>query len=266
MKGIKTPPPAISPCSRQSLHQQLRSNTGQTKPHSHQQPTHTHRPPIPPAPSPTLPIPPPALHPAMPPAQTQPHPPPILTSPTLHSATKATIENPTCSPRHSDSTMSVHPPAPKLSKSMCPQYQERSHLFHNTAIQELHNYGKSPDHPMAWQVQHEQRFGKDNLQQTYTTEHTFPHIILLLFKSTYLQSNELSPLFHAYPRAGLLHHEWLQVHNFPFEHLRLPNPNWKTQDTIDDNRVDLRLACLLHFNGDLAAVHRYIGGEHVSAH
>ena len=82
----------------------------------------------------------------------------------------------------------------------------------------------------------------------------------------YLQPDELTLLFHAYPHAGLLHREWLRVRNFPFEQLRLINPNWKTQTTIDAYCVDLRLACLLHFNGDLAAVHRYIGGKHVRAH
>ena len=44
------------------------------------------------------------------------------------------------------------------------------------------------------------------------------------------------------------------------------HPCWKTQTEIDNGRVDLRLSCLLHFNCDLTAVHRYIGREHIGAH
>ena len=38
------------------------------------------------------------------------------------------------------------------------------------------------------------------------------------------------------------------------------------QEEIDPYCIDLCLACLLHYDGDLANDHCYIGGEHVGAH
>ena len=97
-------------------------------------------------------------------------------------------------------------------------------------------------------------------------EHSFPHVILLLFKSGFLAASPLLALLHAYPHASHLHRKWHCLHDMPFQDLHLPNPCWKTQTEIDNDRVNLRMSCLLHFNCDLAAVHCYIGGEHVGAH
>jgi hypothetical protein len=45
------------------------------------------------------------------------------------------------------------------------------------------------------------------------------------------------------------------------ESLRELNPNWQNQERINDKHVSLRLALLLHFKFDLAAVQRFLGGS-----
>jgi hypothetical protein len=51
------------------------------------------------------------------------------------------------------------------------------------------------------------------------------------------------------------------------ESLREPNPNCQNQERIDDKRTSLQLALLLHFKfGSLAAVQRFLGGQHTAAH
>jgi hypothetical protein len=42
-----------------------------------------------------------------------------------------------------------------------------------------------------------------------------------------------------------------------------PNPKWQIQTEIDEDRIDMQIAMLFHYNMDLAAVHWWIGGNHV---
>lgn len=137
---------------------------------------------------------------------------------------------------------------PTLTKSMHPEY------FHRSAL------------PKAYELARTQKFGKDNLTHSYTTERAFPHVVLPLFKCGFLRRRDLSVLFVAYPRASVLWTEWRRVRRFDFRILRQPNPGWEAQTEIDDHRVDLRLACFLHYNMDFAALQRFHGGNHAGAH
>jgi hypothetical protein len=60
--------------------------------------------------------------------------------------------------------------------------------------------------------------------------------------------------------------EFYRVQNVDWSPLFSPNTNWQTQQAIDKRRVDMRTALLFHYDLDLAAVHRRIGGLHVNAH
>jgi hypothetical protein len=55
--------------------------------------------------------------------------------------------------------------SPRLTDSMHPRYLEKSALA------------------KAWDAQKQQKFGKDNLLQSYTIEPVFCHVLLLLLKS-----------------------------------------------------------------------------------
>jgi hypothetical protein len=93
----------------------------------------------------------------------------------------------------------------------------------------------------AWQAQKEQSFG-------------------------FLDDNDMDNLFRASPSIGHLWSEYERVKDIDWSPLQEPNPNWQTQERIDQHRVDMRLACLFHYDMDLAAVHRCLGGNHVGAH
>jgi hypothetical protein len=118
----------------------------------------------------------------------------------------------------------------------------------------------------AWQAQKDQPFGKDNLRQVFTTERVFPHIVLPLFKQGFLDAEDMGNLFKAMPSTRTLWNEYQRVAHIDWTPLCEPNPNWKEQTEIDDNRVDMRTAMLFHNNLDLSAVHRKLGGNHVGAH
>jgi hypothetical protein len=119
----------------------------------------------------------------------------------------------------------------------------------------------------AWQAQREQKFCKDNLRQVFTTERVIPHIVSPLLKGGgFLDSDDMSNLFGAMPSTCTLWNEYQRVKDLDWTALCQPNPNWKEQTEIDDHRVDMRTAMLFHYDLDLAAVHRKIGGNHVGAH
>jgi hypothetical protein len=76
--------------------------------------------------------------------------------------------------------------APRLTKSMNPKYFKK--LVMGTACQ----------------AQKEQPFGKDNLQQVFTTERAFPHVVFPILKQGFLDSDDKSNLFAAMPSSQKL--------------------------------------------------------------
>jgi hypothetical protein len=72
-------------------------------------------------------------------------------------------------------------PSPRLTKLMNPKFFEKSAMC------------------TAWQAQKEQKFGKDNLHQVFTTERVFPHVVFFLLKYEFLDSDDRTNLFEAMP-------------------------------------------------------------------
>jgi hypothetical protein len=73
-------------------------------------------------------------------------------------------------------------------------------------------------------------------------------------------------LFTALPPAKRLWHEYQRVKDMDWTPLCMPNMNWQEQQEIDPHRVDMMMSMLFHFDMDLAAVHRQIGGKNVGSH
>ena len=144
----------------------------------------------------------------------------------------------------------LEPPTkrPRLTDAMKPSFFDRSAM------------------DTAWAAQKNQAFGKDNLDQAYTTEASFFHVLLPVMKSRFLSTRSTRVLCLSHPPIKTLWTEYQRVHALDWTPLCNPNPDWQTQQRIDDHRVDLRMAMLFHYNLDLAAVHRRIGGNHVGAH
>jgi hypothetical protein len=107
------------------------------------------------------------------------------------------------------------------------------------------------------------------VHQSFTCDKSFLHVVLHIYKSKYLVKHDLKKLWILLPTMRRLWRDWKQsqkVMTEEVESLREPNPNWQNQECMDDKRVSLRLALLLHFKFDLAAVQRFLGGQHTAAH
>jgi hypothetical protein len=121
----------------------------------------------------------------------------------------------------------------------------------------------------AYALQKEQNFGKDTEHQLFTCNKSFLHVVLHTYESKYLVKHDLKKLWILIPTTQCLWRDWKQsqkVMTKEFESLRELNPNWQNQECIDDKRVSLRLALLLHFKFNLAAVQKFLGGQHMAAH
>jgi hypothetical protein len=118
----------------------------------------------------------------------------------------------------------------------------------------------------AWEAQKHQPFSKDNLVQVYTTQSVFFHILLPVLKSNYLTPRHKRRLFTTFPEADKLWTKYKQVEHLDWTPLCTANPNWQEQQQIDNERVNLHLAMMFHYNLDLAAVHCRLSGNHVGAH
>jgi hypothetical protein len=119
--------------------------------------------------------------------------------------------------------------------------------------------------PSSVQVQLAQPFGKDDINQSFYSEKCFRHILLPLLKSGYLSCRATKKLEIASQRARQLQQLRKKYTPIDFQPLQGFQPDWETTNEIRADWKEMTSACLLHYNGDVATVVRWIGGPHVNA-
>ena len=114
----------------------------------------------------------------------------------------------------------------------------------------------------------EQPFGKDNLRQVFRSEAALRHVLLPLWKSGFMvgQVADWDSLTAAYYPAKVLADLLDDYGDVPFFGIRGYDPLWDTTTDVDPQRVAMATAGLLHFNGSVADLVRWIGGPHVGEH
>ena len=121
--------------------------------------------------------------------------------------------------------------------------------------------------PTRVQAKLNQPFGKDNLVQCFSSEACLRLVLLPLYKSAFLLRE---PEWSAFAAASPMVAEFLSLVDdhatVDFRPLRGFDANWETATEINPNRVRMATAALLHFDGDVADLVRWIGGTHVGAH
>ena len=114
----------------------------------------------------------------------------------------------------------------------------------------------------------EQPFGKDNISQHFTSEASLRHVLVPLWKSGHLAGShrDWASLCEAYYPAKILRGVLEDLGDVPFSGIRGYNPDWETETELNQDRIRMASAALLHFNGSVADLVRWIGGPHVGAH
>ncbi|KAI2490018.1 hypothetical protein MHU86_24562 [Fragilaria crotonensis] len=120
--------------------------------------------------------------------------------------------------------------------------------------------------PTSVQVQLDQPFGKDSLQQSFYSAKSLCHILLPLLKSGFLSCRATKALEKASYRVRQLQQLRKKYVPLDFRSLQGYQQGWEETATIRDDWKAMTSACALHFNGDIATVVRFIGGPHVHQH
>jgi hypothetical protein len=113
----------------------------------------------------------------------------------------------------------------------------------------------------------DQPFGKDNLSQRFYSTPGLRHILLPLWKSGFLYDDPTSwsSFCDAYFPASILRDLLKEFGDVPFRGIRGFPEGWEAETSINQERVAMATAGLLHFNGSVADLVRWIGGPHVGA-
>ena len=120
--------------------------------------------------------------------------------------------------------------------------------------------------PPKVQINLAQPFGKDSLLHSFYSQNCFRHVLLPVLKSGFLSCKATKNLEKASRRARqlqMLRKKYSKVDFLPLQGFQ---PDWESTTTIQADWKAMTSACLLHFDGDVATMVRWIGGPHVNAH
>jgi hypothetical protein len=122
--------------------------------------------------------------------------------------------------------------------------------------------------PSSVQLKLDQPFGKENLSQCFKSEACWNHVLLPMYYSGVLTEKEWKK-FANVSKTNMVRTllELLDEHkSIDFRPLQGFQSDWDTATAIDGDRTRMATAALLHYEGDMASVVRWIGGPHVAAH
>lgn len=117
--------------------------------------------------------------------------------------------------------------------------------------------------PSSVQVKLDQAFGKPNLKQCFKTEATFRHVCIPVLRSGFLDDDDLDRFWSASREVRTVFSLFREYAHIDFTPLQGFPKNWNEEEDINEDRVRMFNAALLHFDGDVASVVRWVGGQHV---
>ena len=120
--------------------------------------------------------------------------------------------------------------------------------------------------PSHVQAELDQPFGKDSPSHYFISEKCFRHVLLPVLISGFLSCRATKLLEKTCRRTRqlqLLRKKYSDVDFLPLQGFQA---DWESTTTIRADWKAMTLACLLHFDGDVATMVRWIGGPHVNAH
>ena len=173
--------------------------------------------------------------------------------------------------------MTAYPYPPKDLLASCPQLLQKRTMptlqaSFTTAAQNkfLAQLDKIDDRIRA---KLDQPFGKDTSSCVFVAEPRLRHVLLPLWKSGFLTNNlqtrnlpAWGSLALAYRPCAIFLRLWRKYKDVDFTSLQGYPTHWEQETSVNDARVAMASAALMHFNGSAADTIRWIGGPHVGAH
>ena len=105
-------------------------------------------------------------------------------------------------------------------------------------------------------------FGKLSKDHSFTSEASFEHCLIHIFKSNYLIAEDTNNLLNCHALFRHLHKMIGWSKNIDFSDIKRHIPDYQDQKSIKTDRVKLFLAALLHYDLDVPTLIRYLGGNY----
>ena len=107
-------------------------------------------------------------------------------------------------------------------------------------------------------------FGEPDLNHQFVQEPHLDHFVLHLFKNDWLAPDDKANLMKAHPDYHRFAKAVEASKDVDFSPLRQYRGDWSQQKNIPASRVKMFTACLVHFNGHIGDVIRYVGGNYTA--
>jgi len=109
-------------------------------------------------------------------------------------------------------------------------------------------------------------FGKPSKLHTFSSDVSFDHVLVFLFKSHFLHDTSIQVVCEVHPLYRHLFSTIKRLRTIDFRSLAQPNLNYANQSSIPTNRKINFAAALLHFNFHVGSLIRYCGHNYTNAH
>jgi len=123
-------------------------------------------------------------------------------------------------------------------------------------------YGKYPSHVSLIK----QSFGKPSTLHSFTSDVVLDHVLIFLFKTSYLSDLDLLHLRSSHPLYNHFYSTYVKFRHIDFRQLSQINTTYATQTTLQKQRLFQYTAALLHYNLHLGSVIRYCGNNYTNEH
>lgn len=120
--------------------------------------------------------------------------------------------------------------------------------------------------PTRIQTMLNQEFGKESLDRCFALEASLRLVLLPLYRSAFLDAQDQTNLELASSYARLLTELIADYKTVDSRSLQGYPPGWATETELNQERLRMSTAAALRWDGDLAAVSRWVGGPHVGEH
>ena len=123
--------------------------------------------------------------------------------------------------------------------------------------------GENPFYPSAAKLATDVKsFGNISRDHSFTKEATFENIAIFILKSPFLDLASLLSVV----KASVLWKQLVLLRNLDFSPLQVVDKDYRSHQSIPEDKVQMFLACAIFYNFDLASVIRYTGGNYTAYH
>jgi len=141
-----------------------------------------------------------------------------------------------------------------------PQYTQARLLRLNQKLESF--YGKYPTRTSLALT----KFGRPSRNHTFTSEATFEHVLIILFKARILSDPDVNVLITIHPLYTHLYHTIHRLRHIDFRSLSTINTDYAQQSTIPLRRRQLFLAAACHYDFHVPTLIQFLGQNYTNAH